>query len=160
MSGKDQVAFSPPARRLRQGQRRNDQEPAFVGGFTLLSRSPDIVLAAVPGGGLLERRFLSSPWLPNYFARFSARALFNAAFVPSYSRVLETEGASEAKAFSGRIRAASGPRRSCYSIPAWSFTPFFVDLLAPGFRSDPAKFGTWGGADAHHLPLPKVRQHW
>ncbi|MFO1114753.1 MAG: murein biosynthesis integral membrane protein MurJ [Beijerinckiaceae bacterium] len=115
-----------------------------VGGFTLLSRVTgffrDIVLAAVLGGGLLNDAFVVAFRLPNHFRAIFGEGAFNAAFVPSYSRVLETEGASEAKAFSGRIFALLLASQIVLLILAWSFTPFFVDLLAPGFRSDPAKF--------------------
>jgi putative peptidoglycan lipid II flippase len=115
-----------------------------VGGFTLLSRLTgffrDVMLAAVLGGGLINDAFVVAFRLPNHFRAIFGEGAFNAAFVPSYSRVLETEGADEARRFSGRMFALMLASQVVLLAIAWSFTPFFVDLLAPGFRDDPQKF--------------------
>ena len=78
-----------------------------VGGFTLLSRitgfARDIVLAATLGAGLMTDAFVVAFRLPNHFRAIFGEGAFNAAFVPSYARVLETEGAAEAQKFSSRI---------------------------------------------------------
>lgn len=115
-----------------------------VGGFTLLSRLTgffrDIVLAAVLGGGLLNDAFVVAFRLPNHFRAIFGEGAFNAAFVPSYSRVLETQGAAQARAFSGRMFALLLASQILLLALAWTFTPALVDLLAPGFRADPRKF--------------------
>jgi len=115
-----------------------------VGGFTLLSRitgfARDIVLAATLGAGLMNDAFVVAFRLPNHFRAIFGEGAFNAAFVPSYARVLETAGAEEAKRFSSRIFTLLLASQIVLLILALAFTPFFVDLLAPGFRSDPRKF--------------------
>ena len=115
-----------------------------VGGFTLLSRITgfvrDIVLAATLGAGFMNDAFVVAFRLPNHFRAIFGEGAFNAAFVPSYARVLETEGAAEAKKFSSRIFALLLGSQLLLLVFALVFTPLLVDLLAPGFRSDPAKF--------------------
>ncbi|HRY04276.1 MAG TPA: lipid II flippase MurJ, partial [Beijerinckiaceae bacterium] len=115
-----------------------------VGGFTLLSRitgfARDIVLAATLGAGFMTDAFVVAFRLPNHFRAIFGEGAFNAAFVPSYARVLETEGVDEAKKFSSRIFTLLLASQVLLLILALVFTPFFVDLLAPGFRADPRKF--------------------
>ena len=99
------------------------------------------MLAALLGGGLVNDAFVVAFRLPNHFRAIFGEGAFNAAFVPSYSRVLETEGADEAKAFlRPDVRARCWPRRSCCWRSPGRFTPLLLDLLAPGFRDDPTKF--------------------
>lgn len=115
-----------------------------VGGFTLLSRitgfARDIVLAATLGAGLLNDAFVVAFRLPNHFRAIFGEGAFNAAFVPSYARVLETEGVEDARKFSSRIFTLLLASQIVLLILALAFTPLLVDLLAPGFRNDPAKF--------------------
>ena len=115
-----------------------------VGGFTLLSRISgffrDLMLAAVLGGGLMNDAFVVAFRLPNHFRTIFGEGAFNAAFVPSYSRAIETEGRDEAKRFSGRIFTLLLASQVLLLALALAFTPLLVDLLAPGFRADPVKF--------------------
>ncbi|NDA47208.1 MAG: lipid II flippase MurJ, partial [Alphaproteobacteria bacterium] len=70
-----------------------------VGGFTLLSRATgfvrDIMLGAVLGAGVLADAFVIAFRLPNHFRAIFGEGAFNAAYVPNYARVLETEGADK-----------------------------------------------------------------
>lgn len=115
-----------------------------VGGFTLLSRATgflrDIALGAILGAGLLADAFVVAQRLPNHFRAIFGEGAFNAAYVPSYSRVLEGEGLAAARSFAGRIFALLFLSQILVLALAWAFTPAFVDLLAPGFRADPEKF--------------------
>ncbi len=115
-----------------------------VGGFTLLSRvtgfARDIVLAATLGAGLMNDAFVVAFRLPNHFRAIFGEGAFNAAFVPSYARVLETQGVEEAKKFSSRIFTLLLASQIVLLVLALVFTPLLVDLLAPGFRGDPRKF--------------------
>ena len=72
--------------------------------------------------------------------RIFGEGAFNAAFVPSYSRVLETEGRAAAKTFSSRIFTLLLGSQIILLAFALAFTPLLIDLLAPGFRDDPQKF--------------------
>ena len=115
-----------------------------VAGLTLVSRVTgflrDVALGAFLGAGLLADTFYVAFRLPNHFRAIFAEGAFNAAFVPSYSRVLETEGGAEAKHFAGRILTLLFASQVILLALAWSFTPDLVRLLAPGFDSDPRKF--------------------
>ncbi len=115
-----------------------------VGGFTLLSRltgfARDIVLGAVLGAGAIADAFVIAFRLPNHFRAIFGEGAFNAAFVPSYARVLETEGAPRARAFSSSIYSLLVLVQLALLALALAFAPQLVDLLAPGFRADPEKF--------------------
>src|SRR5579862_6742426 len=78
-----------------------------VGALTLLSRltgfGRDLMLAAVLGAGAVNDAFVVAFRLPNQFRAIFGEGAFNTAYVPSYSRVLETEGADEAKKFASQV---------------------------------------------------------
>ena len=131
-----------------------------VGGFTLLSRVTgflrDVMLAAVLGGGLLNDAFVVAFRLPNHFRAIFGEGAFNAAFVPSYSRVLETEGASEAKSFSGRnlhspARLADPPARARLGVHADGRRS-----SRSGVPRRPRQIRPRGGVHAHQLSLSPV----
>lgn len=78
-----------------------------VGGLTLLSRGAgflrDILLGAILGAGLLNDAFVIAQRLPNHFRTIFGEGAFNSAYVPSYARVLQTEGLASARLFAGRF---------------------------------------------------------
>ncbi len=115
-----------------------------VAGYTLLSRVTgflrDVLLGAVLGAGMLADAFYVAFRLPNHFRAIFGEGAFNAAYVPSYSRVLETEGAQEAKQFASQIATLLLGSQLVLLALAWLFMPQFVALLAPGFDADPEKF--------------------
>src|SRR5919112_652853 len=78
-----------------------------VGGWTLVSRvtgfARDVVLAAVMGVGPVADAFVVALRIPNHFRAIFGEGAFNNAFVPTYSRVLETEGKPAAHVFANRI---------------------------------------------------------
>ena len=115
-----------------------------VGGFTLLSRLAgflrDIMLSAVLGAGLVADAFVIAFRLPNHFRAIFGEGAFNAAYVPCYSQVIETEGPEEARFFASQIFTLLLYSQLALLVLAWTFTPLFIDLLAPGFRADPEKF--------------------
>jgi len=114
-----------------------------VGFFTLLSRGSgflrDVVLGAVLGAGVLADAFYIAFRLPNHFRTIFGEGAFNAAYVPSYSRVLETEGETQAKSFSSQIFTLLLASQVLFLALAWMFTPQLIELLAPGFDADPEK---------------------
>jgi putative peptidoglycan lipid II flippase len=115
-----------------------------VGGFTLLSRVTgflrDIALGAILGAGLLADAFVVAQKLPNHFRAIFGEGAFNAAYVPSYARVLHGEGLPAARGFAGQVVTLLLLSQLVVLALAWAFTPELVDLLAPGFRAEPEKF--------------------
>ena len=115
-----------------------------VGGFTLLSRATgfgrDLMLAAILGAGLLNDAFVVAFRLPNQFRAIFGEGAFNTAYVPSYSHVLATEGGEEAKHFSSQIFTLLLVSQLVLLGLAYAFTPWLVELIAPGFQAEPEKF--------------------
>jgi putative peptidoglycan lipid II flippase len=115
-----------------------------VGGLTLLSRGAgflrDVLAAAVLGGGWINDVFAIAQRLPNHFRTIFGEGAFNSAYVPSYARVLQSEGLASARLFAGQIFIGLLASQIVLLALAWAFTPYVIDLLAPGFRADPEKF--------------------
>jgi putative peptidoglycan lipid II flippase len=115
-----------------------------VGGLTLLSRAAgflrDVLLGAVLGAGLLADAFFVAQRLPNHFRTIFGEGAFNSAYVPSYLRVLHSEGLARARLFSGQIFVGLLASQILVAALAFAFTPYLIDVLAPGFRADPQKF--------------------
>ena len=116
---------------------------ASVAGFTLLSRATgflrDVLLGAILGAGALADAFYIAFRLPNHFRAIFGEGAFNAAYVPSYSRVLETSGQKEAKHFSAQIFILLLGSQLVLLALALIFTREMLQLLAPGFSDDPDK---------------------
>lgn len=115
-----------------------------VGGLTLLSRGAgfarDVLLGAVLGAGLLADAFFVAQRLPNHFRAIFGEGAFNSAYVPSYARVLHSEGLARARLFSGQIFLGLLASLILVVALAFAFTPHLINVLAPGFRADPEKF--------------------
>lgn len=118
---------------------------ASVGGFTLLSRATgfirDVALGAVLGAGMLADAFYIAFRLPNHFRAIFGEGAFNAAYVPTYSRVLEQQGKTEADNFSAQIFTLMLGTQIVLLALALLFTGTFIDILAPGITDDPVKYG-------------------
>ncbi len=130
---------------MRAGWRENMYKDMFsVAGLTLLSRVTgflrDVMLGAVLGAGLQADAFYVAFRLPNHFRAIFGEGAFNAAFVPSYARVLEQAGADAARTFASQIFTLLLASQLILLALAWAFTPQLVALLAPGFEQEPEKF--------------------
>ena len=115
-----------------------------VGSFTLLSRIlgfiRDILVAALLGAGPLADAFFVAFKLPNLFRRLFAEGAFNAAFVPQFAGLLESDGREQARQFA----------EQALSVLLWALLVFviLVELampvvmlgFAPGFAGDAAQF--------------------
>ncbi len=77
------------------------------------------MLGAVLGAGLVADAFYVAVRLPNHFRAIFGEGAFNAAYVPSYARVLETEGAPRAREFASRIFVIG-----CVSVVLFLFIVF------------------------------------
>ncbi|MCB2128407.1 MAG: murein biosynthesis integral membrane protein MurJ [Rhodobacteraceae bacterium] len=109
-----------------------------VGAWTFLSRIAgfvrDVLLAAYLGTGPVAEAFLVAFTLPNMFRRFFAEGAFNTAFVPLFSKKLETgddpRGFAE-DAFSGLAFVTL-----VVSVLAMVVMPWLVLAMAGGFAGD------------------------
>ena len=114
-----------------------------VGGWTMASRVlgflRDILLAALAGTGPVADAFFIALRLPNLFRRLFGEGAFNAAFVPEFSGILATEGASSAKQFAQEAIAALAFWLLAFTLLGELFMPQLMALLAPGFEAIPGK---------------------
>ena len=117
-----------------------------VGGMTLISRATgffrDVMLGALLGATALADAFYVAFRLPNHFRTIFGEGAFNAAYVPSYAHVLETEGAQQAKSFANYILTLLLISQLIVLVLAFLFMPSLVTMLAPGFDAEPEKFAT------------------
>ncbi|WP_299192233.1 murein biosynthesis integral membrane protein MurJ [uncultured Litoreibacter sp.] len=111
---------------------------ATVGVWTLLSRVlgfiRDVLIAGFLGSGPVAEAFLIAFSLPNMFRRFFAEGAFNMAFVPMFSKKVESgEGPLEfaRDAFTGLATILI-----VFTAIAQVFMPALVLLMASGFAAD------------------------
>ena len=109
-----------------------------VGGWTLVSRIlgfiREIAFAAVLGAGPVAEAFLVAFAIPNMFRRLFAEGAFNMAFVPMYSKKLETD--SGPQEFASSAFSALGGFLILFTVLAQATMPLLVLLMASGFLSD------------------------
>jgi putative peptidoglycan lipid II flippase len=109
-----------------------------VGGWTMASRLlgfvRDVVIAAALGAGPVAEAFLIAFSLPNMFRRFFAEGAFNMAFVPMFSKKLQSgEGAHE---FARDAFTGLGTVLIAFTLLAQVFMPALVLAMASGFLED------------------------
>ena len=106
--------------------------------FTIISRLlgylRDILIAIFLGTGLLADAFFVAFRIPNTFRRLFSEGTFNAAFVPSYSSLLNNKKKSQAFANSIFNLLILGLFFLVLLIEI--LMPVFVFLIAPGFEGD------------------------
>src|SRR6202167_5368101 len=115
-----------------------------VGGWTLISRilgfARDMLIAALIGTGPISDAFFVALKLPNLFRRLFGEGAFNAAFIPAFSGLLQTEGVGSAKQFAREAFAVMAFWLGIMTILGEIFMPELMIVLAPGFPQDSAKF--------------------
>ncbi|MDB4241104.1 murein biosynthesis integral membrane protein MurJ [Candidatus Pelagibacter sp.] len=106
--------------------------------FTIISRLlgyvRDILIAVFLGAGPLADAFFVAFRIPNTFRRLFSEGTFNAAFVPSYSSVLDNKKKSQKFANSIFTLLTIGLFFLVLVIEV--MMPIFVFLIAPGFEGD------------------------
>ncbi|MGB1234273.1 MAG: murein biosynthesis integral membrane protein MurJ [Planktomarina sp.] len=109
-----------------------------VGAWTMMSRifgfARDIMIAAFLGAGPVAEAFFLAFSLPNLFRRFFAEGAFNMAFVPMFSKKLQSGLGAEdfaRDAFSGMAFLLT-----VFSVVAMIAMPWLVWLMASGFVGD------------------------
>lgn len=115
-----------------------------VGIWTMASRilgfARDMLIAAILGTGWVADAFFVALRLPNLFRRLFGEGAFNAAFVPSISHILHTEGLEAATGFAEEATAVMIFWLGCLTVTGEIFMPWLLYVLAPGFSGDHAKF--------------------
>tara|TARA_Y100001970_G_scaffold178325_1_gene217165 strand:- start:514 stop:2043 length:1530 start_codon:yes stop_codon:yes gene_type:complete len=111
--------------------------------YTLVSRIlgylRDILIAISLGSGPMADAFFVAFRIPNTFRRLFGEGSFNAAFVPSYSKEL-IKGKKKSENFANNVFNILTIFLLALVILIELFMPFFVSMIAPGFKSDPEKF--------------------
>ena len=109
-----------------------------VGMWTLLSRvlgfARDILIAGYLGAGPVAEAFLVAFSLPNMFRRFFAEGAFNTAFVPLFSKKLET--GDNPDQFAREAFAGLGTVLIVFTLVALAAMPWLVLAMASGFAGD------------------------
>ncbi|MGV1013740.1 MAG: murein biosynthesis integral membrane protein MurJ [Methyloceanibacter sp.] len=117
---------------------------ATVGAMTVVSRVlgfiRDVGIAAVLGTSSAADAFFVAFRVPNMFRRLFAEGAFDSAFIPLFAKRLHTEGPEAARAFAGQALAGLTLLLVVFTVLAMIAMPWLMLVLAPGFRSDPAKF--------------------
>ena len=117
---------------------------ATVGSYTMISRvtgfARDILIAAILGAGPIADAFFVAFKLPNFFRRLTAEGSFTIAFVPLFSRILESNGRKSALEFAQEIMALMAAILLTFTIIAILFMPQIMSVIAPGFTDTPQKF--------------------
>ena len=106
--------------------------------FTIISRLlgylRDILIAVFLGTGPLADAFFVAFRIPNTFRRLFSEGTFNAAFVPSYSSVLNNKKKSQK--FANNIFTLLTIALFFLILVIEIMMPIFVFLIAPGFDGD------------------------
>ena len=106
--------------------------------FTIISRLlgyvRDILIAVFLGAGPLADAFFVAFRIPNTFRRLFSEGTFNAAFVPSYSSLLNNK--KESQKFANTIFNLLIVGLFFLVLIIEILMPLFVFLIAPGFDSD------------------------
>ena len=115
-----------------------------VGMWTMASRilgfARDMLIAAILGTGPIADAFFVALRLPNLFRRLFGEGAFNAAFVPSISQILHTEGMEAATSFAEEATAVMVFWLGTITLLGEIFMPWVLLVLAPGFSGNQGKF--------------------
>ena len=116
---------------------------ATFGGLTLVSRITgflrDMVLANFLGAGAISDAFVVAFKLPNLFRSLFAEGAFTSAFVPLFSQKLVSDGKKRSVFFAAQAISVLVLFVGFFVLMFEIFMPYVVDVLAPGFRSEPEK---------------------
>src|SRR6187399_1867884 len=99
----------------------------------LLGFVRDSALAALLGAGAVADAFLAAFQLVNVVRRLLTEGGLNAALVPAWLRVRETDGAVAAAAFAGRVLGTVTTALIAASAVLALVMPLVITALAPGF---------------------------
>jgi putative peptidoglycan lipid II flippase len=99
----------------------------------LLGFARDAMVAALLGAGPIADAFLVAFQLVNVVRRLLAEGALNAALIPAWLRVRETEGPIAAAVFAGRVLGTISAALAVAAGLIGLLMPFAITALAPGF---------------------------
>jgi putative peptidoglycan lipid II flippase len=102
----------------------------------LLGFARDAMLAALLGTGPATDALLVAFQLVNVVRRLLTEGALNAALVPAWLRVRDTQGPVAAAAFAGRVLGTVGAALLVVTIVLGLVMPVVITALAPGFRGE------------------------
>ena len=116
---------------------------AKVGSMTFVSRIlgfvRDTLIARVFGAGMLSDAFIVAFKIPNLLRRVSAEGAFSQAFVPILAEYKSQRSFAETHSLINRVATWLGLILVVVTILGMLAAPWIVTLIAPGFRTNPAK---------------------
>ena len=103
----------------------------------LLGFARDSMIAALLGAGPVADAFLVAFQLVNVIRRLLTEGALNAALVPAWLRVRDTEGGLAAAAFAGRVLGTVSAALIVATALIGLLMPLVITALAPGFAGHP-----------------------
>jgi putative peptidoglycan lipid II flippase len=99
----------------------------------LLGFARDSLIAGLLGTGPVADAFLAAFQLVNVVRRLLTEGALNAALVPAWLKLRETEGAEQAAHFAGRVLGTVSVALAAVTLALGVAMPFVMSALAPGF---------------------------
>jgi putative peptidoglycan lipid II flippase len=115
-------------------------QAGFTGFSRVLGFARDVILAAQLGAGPVADAFYTALQFPNLFRRIFGEGAFAQAFVPSYARTLEGEGAEAAARIASDTLAVLAVATAALTIAAQIGMPWIMLVVHYGYRDDPVHF--------------------
>jgi putative peptidoglycan lipid II flippase len=116
-----------------------------VSGLTFVSRilgfARDFIIARAFGAGLATDAFFVAFRLPNLLRRLFAEGAFSQAFVPVLAEQKNKTSPEEVRSLIDRTATLLSLALVLTALLGMALAPVVVYISAPGFASDPAKFG-------------------
>lgn len=100
----------------------------------------EVVLAAMFGAGAAFDAFRIGFTIPNLTRDLFAEGALSAAFVPVFTRYLATKTREEARVLANLVTTALIVVIGSVCAIGIAFSPWLVELIAPGFHDTPGKF--------------------
>src|SRR6202000_3464390 len=102
----------------------------------LLGFVRDAMIAALLGASAAADAFLVAFQMINVVRRLLSEGALNAALVPAWLRLRETEGTTAAASFAGKVLATISVALLALSALIFVLMPLVLTALAPGFRAE------------------------
>jgi putative peptidoglycan lipid II flippase len=112
----------------------------ITGGSRILGFARDVVLAAQIGANPISDAFNTAQQFPNLFRRVFGEGAFSQAFVPSYARTLQSEGAEAAERVAADVLVALTIATAALTVIAQLAMPWIMLAVHYGYRNDPPNF--------------------